>query len=192
MAEASPTPHRLQPLPVGRGMSTRGRPSSTSCFHLLLPPRLFSLLGNGQHTPSPLPCPPALSLSLPRSFSPHGRSRHGHSAEKHRGQLPPRSHYAIPELRPDPVELHTRRTRPEEAAVDRSVVVFISGARRSPSSIRRCRGFPEPTELLSRPLVSPCPFPLSPRARPCLLTTPAVGADSSSPPTMSQTVLESP
>ena len=70
----------------------------------------------------------------------------------------------MPELRPDPVELHTRRTRPEEAAVDRSVVVFISGARRSPSSIRRCRGFPEPTELLSRPLVSPCPFPLSPRA----------------------------
>ena len=98
----------------------------------------------------------------------------------------------IPELRPDPVELHTRRTRPEEAAVDRSTVVFISGARRSPSSIRRCRGFPEPTELLSRPLVSPCPFPLSPRARPCLLTTPTVGADSSSPPAMTQSVLEPP
>ena len=33
--------------------------------------------------------------------------------------------------------------------------------------------------------VSPCPFPLSPRARPRLLTTVAVGADSSSPPVMS-------
>ena len=98
----------------------------------------------------------------------------------------------IPKLRPDPVELHTRRTRPEGAAVNRSVVVLISGARRSPSSIRRCRGFPEPTELLSRPLVSPCPFPLSPRARPCLLTTPTVGADRSSPPAMTQTVLEPP
>ena len=40
-------PHRLQPLPVGRGVSTRARPSSTSCFPLAL----FSCLGNSQHTP---------------------------------------------------------------------------------------------------------------------------------------------
>ena len=65
----------------------------------------------------------------------------------------------IPELRPDPVKLPTRRTRPEEAAVDRSIIVFTSGARRSPPSIRRRRSLPEPAELLFRPHVSSCIFP---------------------------------
>ena len=65
----------------------------------------------------------------------------------------------VPELRPDPVKLPTRRTRPEEAAVDRSIIVFTSGARRSPPSIRRRRSLPEPAELLFRPHVSSCTFP---------------------------------
>ena len=50
-------------------MSTRARPSSTSCFHLLLPPRPVLVPGKRPaHPPRPLPCLPALSLSLPCSF----------------------------------------------------------------------------------------------------------------------------
>ena len=72
----------------------------------------------------------------------------------------------IPELRPDPVKLHTRRTRPEEAAVDRSIVVFTSGARRSTPSIRRVQSFPDFVVSSASPSVSSPTFPLSPRWSP--------------------------
>ena len=65
----------------------------------------------------------------------------------------------VPELRHDPVEQHTRRTRPDEAPVDRSVVVFTSGARRSTPSIRLVQSVPKPAELVYVTAVSSLSFP---------------------------------
>ena len=114
---------------VARAQPSRG--------HLLLPPPPASLLASStpwrRHA-----APSTLSHSLTCFFPPLSLS-----ARHHRTHPPPPTSYTtatatpslplrIPELCPDPVELHTRRTRPEEAPVDQSIVVFISGARRSP------------------------------------------------------------
>ena len=74
--------------------------------------------------------------------------------ELHHGHSHSLAPLRVPELRHDPVEQHTRRTRPEEAPVDRSIIVFTSGARRSTPSIRLVQSVPEAANL-------PCRIPVS-------------------------------
>ena len=157
----------LLPVPAHEAARWRAPPSrlATSCL-------VASLLDAPGDATTPLASlslslePLALSLAPPPPLLslPHAPERSPSPPTPFTGATAtPSLPLCIPELRPDPVELHTRRTRPEEAAVDRSVVVFISGARRSPSSIRRCRGVPEPTQRLVRLPVSFSSLPLTPR-----------------------------
>ena len=79
---------------------------------------------------------PWISPSLTRESPPTSLATTAATATS---SLPLRS----PELRPDPVELHTRRTRPREASNVAIAVVFHLGLRPPSSSIRRTQDVPE-------------------------------------------------
>ena len=113
-------------------MAERASPVATSCFDVSQPPptppvHRWNALDPLNRYPFSLL---ALALSLSRFGAPPratgGRRRRIHS---HRPPL------ALPMSSGAPSRPHGaahRRTRPEEAPVDRSIVIFIPGARRSP------------------------------------------------------------
>ena len=105
------------------------------------------------------------------------RCRRGHS----HCVAPPMPSEAPPPPTLPPLRATRARTAPRRRLRPSSPTTAV-GCRRP---IRRLHRLPEHADLLFELTVSPCPFPLSPRARPRLLIIVAIGADSSSPPAMS-------
>ena len=95
-------------------------------------------------TPSSAPLPPCSLPLTPLLFSPHGRSRHGHSAEKHRGQPLPRSLSVFPRSVSPPASSSPNQASPEALQCRRHHLLLPRAPKAvivdsSPSSLPRAR-----------------------------------------------------
>ena len=123
-------------------------------------------------TPSSAPLPPCSLPLTPLLFSPHGRSRHGHSDELHHGHIhPPRSLSAClssaltPSSYPPTHAIRGGRKRLERRRLYLwcPEIAAVNSPAQKPPRARRA-SLPTPCELLHLPLCSP-PLCFSPLAR---------------------------
>lgn len=126
----SPAPHRLQPLPVGRGVSTRPRPSTTSCFHLLLPPHRPGLPPRCHATPDALSLSGSLSPLLLCFLSPWPSMPTAANVH-HRGHDHPRAAPSYPQA-PPPRSLPPHRATQPEGPRSAAPMLFSSSAAGDP------------------------------------------------------------
>ena len=134
-------------VPVGRGGTPRRRRARHATT---LPGCLLLSLGVSRSstpppgTPSTAPLPPFSLPLTPLLFSPHGQSRHGHSAEKHRGQPLPRSLSAFPRSVSSPASSSPSQASPDALQCRRHHLLLPRAPKAvivdsSPSSLPRAR-----------------------------------------------------
>ena len=138
----SPAPHRLQPLPVGRGVSTRPRPSTTSCFHLMLPHHRPGLPPRRHANPRrsltlwfSLPLAPLLSLPMAEHAHSRRRAPPRPRPSPSRPELSSSSATSLPTSSPSHVTGRAPKHHPD--------AFLLLGRRRSASPPRSLRCIPE-------------------------------------------------